>query len=440
MRKIFFIIPIILLTIYIIYIFLNKDTECFSKIENNIESEQENIENTTVNINKYIVYGTHLNLYGDINLEEYINIDSIQLVLKNKENLNDIEYDLNYTLDENILEFYTSEKINEGVDLENLSLGNYIVILKINSVQADSSLKEKLYLLKNNTDYENLQYYTVTKNNKNNLINITFEEQINKNNTKYMNIKVEETLLPEDIYDIVIDPGHGGEDSGAITDDSSYTEADLTLKYALTLKKELENLGLKVKLTRSDDTYIKSYGENGRYVLPNEVSAKYLFSLHFNSSEYTMKTGGLEIYTESNLNTDLASLISQNIIKYTSSTYSPKTLYKVLDGVYARNFTYDEITTASSDAKLLEYESYNITDDTSYFGVIRETGGIATNAYMDGRNTDYGINKYYNSNIGVESYLIEFGYLTCSTDLNNILYKKSEYINAIAASITSYLK
>ena len=39
--------------------------------------------------------------------------------------------------------------------------------------------------------------------------------------------------------------------------------------------------------------------------------------------------------------------------------------------------------------------------------MLRETGGIATSAYVDGRNPSYGANMFYNSNIGVEAYLLE---------------------------------
>lgn len=103
-----------------------------------------------------------------------------------------------------------------------------------------------------------------------------------------------------------------------------------------------------------------------------------------------------------------------------------------------RNFTSDEIDEANAEADELNYEQYNITEATSYFGIIRETGGIATNAYMDGRNTEYGSNKYYNSNVGVETYLLELGYMTCDEDYTNIVNKKAEYVDAIAKSLESY--
>ena len=72
--------------------------------------------------------------------------------------------------------------------------------------------------------------------------------------------------------------------------------------------------------------------------------------------------------------------------------------------------------------------------------MLRETGGIATGAYVDGRNTNYSANKYYNSNIGLESYLIELGYMSVQEDLDNILNNSDAYMQAVAESIkTEYL-
>ncbi len=64
---------------------------------------------------------------------------------------------------------------------------------------------------------------------------------------------------------------------------------------------------------------------------------------------------------------------------------------------------------------------------------------MITNAYMDGRNKNYKPNKYYNSNIGLDGYLIEMGYITNSNDLSILLNKKDSYARAIKNSIKNYL-
>ena len=71
--------------------------------------------------------------------------------------------------------------------------------------------------------------------------------------------------------------------------------------------------------------------------------------------------------------------------------------------------------------------------------MIRELGGIVTGAYVDGRNKTYGANEYYNSNIGIESYLIELGYINNTDDLNNMLTNKNLYVEAIKNTVKEYI-
>ena len=71
--------------------------------------------------------------------------------------------------------------------------------------------------------------------------------------------------------------------------------------------------------------------------------------------------------------------------------------------------------------------------------MIRELGGICTNAFVDGRNTDYGANKYINSNIGLEAYLLELGYINFDKDLDNILENQDLYVQAIVKSVQEEL-
>ena len=71
--------------------------------------------------------------------------------------------------------------------------------------------------------------------------------------------------------------------------------------------------------------------------------------------------------------------------------------------------------------------------------MLRETGGIATGAYVDGRNSKYGKNLFYNSNIGLEAYLLEIGYINNEKDLNNILDNNSGYVKGIVQTIKEEL-
>ena len=60
------------------------------------------------------------------------------------------------------------------------------------------------------------------------------------------------------IYDVVIDPGHGGKDPGATgrVNNAVILEKDINLSIALALKKELTDRGISAGLTRSDDFFM----------------------------------------------------------------------------------------------------------------------------------------------------------------------------------------
>lgn len=98
------------------------------------------------------------------------------------------------------------------------------------------------------------------------------------------------TPLPADIATktIVIDPGHGGKDVGAIST-KGILEKDITLGVALELEKILiEKTGLKVILTRTDDSSI-SLGKRAQAA--SEAKADLFISIHANSSKYRSVKG-----------------------------------------------------------------------------------------------------------------------------------------------------
>lgn len=116
---------------------------------------------------------------------------------------------------------------------------------------------------------------------------------------------------------------------------------------------------------------------------------------------------GLEIYSPCRSNLDFAGNLANKVVEYTNVEFSNNNSFKMAPGVYVRNFTQNVINEYANTANRKGYEPYNITLDTPYLYTIREVGGIATNAYVDGRNTSYAANKYYKSNQGLECYQIE---------------------------------
>lgn len=414
---------------YILFFIILIITGCTNfKINDDIKIETSYLDTLNTKeeyafIDEYTIYGRFFNISGEIELS----LDNLVLVLKNKDI--EIEYNLVTEVKNNKTKFKTNELINTGINLENIQVGKYVFLLK------DSN--NNYYSLKNKTSYSKLEYYTLTKDNKNNLINISFE-MFSKKSYLYLNCSLVSSNL-NDIYDIVIDPGHGGNDSGAIN--NGYYESKINLDYAKTLKKELESTGLKVKLTRESDVFLNNYGVNSRVSVPYEVKAKLLLSIHMNSSSYNLGLNGVEIYVANNSSLEFASNLAKEIVDLTSSSYSSNNFNKVLNGVYIRTFSQSDIDNINDDALKNNYTPYeNISLDTNYYYIIRETGGIVTGAYVDSRNDKITGNPYVLSNVGTESYLLELGYLSNLDNLNNIIDNMDKYVEGIAVSINSLYK
>lgn len=98
---------------------------------------------------------------------------------------------------------------------------------------------------------------------------------------------------------IVLDPGHGGQDPGAISVSGKY-EKDLTLKMAKETKAILEKRGYKVVLTRDKDFYIPL---RGRIKKAHEANGDLFISIHADSAKSRSATG-LSIYTISETASD----------------------------------------------------------------------------------------------------------------------------------------
>ena len=87
-------------------------------------------------------------------------------------------------------------------------------------------------------------------------------------------------LFSKGVFAVVVDPGHGGTDFGAVGV-SGVKEKDITLAVGLKLARLLKDEGYRVFLTRSEDRFVSLF-ERGE--LANSVSAKYKIyvSLHCN--------------------------------------------------------------------------------------------------------------------------------------------------------------
>ena len=107
------------------------------------------------------------------------------------------------------------------------------------------------------------------------------------------------------IKTIVIDPGHGGKDPGAISRRFRIKEKGLTLAISKKLKKILEGRGIKIIMTREDDTFISL---PKRAEMANRSGADLFVSVHINASR-TRSMNGFECYYLSEATDDNARAI-----------------------------------------------------------------------------------------------------------------------------------
>jgi len=92
---------------------------------------------------------------------------------------------------------------------------------------------------------------------------------------------------------IVLDPGHGGSDSGTHSVLDGRFEKEFTLDLAKRLKPLLEAEGWTVYLTRTSDVDLS---HSNRVIFADAHSAGVFISLHFNSSAPDTTQAGLETY------------------------------------------------------------------------------------------------------------------------------------------------
>ena len=109
---------------------------------------------------------------------------------------------------------------------------------------------------------------------------------------------------------IVIDPGHGGSDTGA--NYNGRREKDEVLRLALAVGKKLEEKGQNISYTRVDDS---AYTPFERAMMANTANADFFLSLHRNSVRNPNTVNGVEayVYEESGIREDVAKELLDNL-------------------------------------------------------------------------------------------------------------------------------
>lgn len=113
---------------------------------------------------------------------------------------------------------------------------------------------------------------------------------------------------------IVLDPGHGGSDPGAVA--GGINEKDLNLQVSKILKDMLSEAGLTVYMTRSEDKYVGLYT---RASIANDLNADLFISIHHNASTNSGAHGVMTLYyptsKEQKMNgRKLAEIVQKNLV------------------------------------------------------------------------------------------------------------------------------
>ena len=121
----------------------------------------------------------------------------------------------------------------------------------------------------------------------------------------------------ENLKSIIIDPGHGLPDGGAVSK-SGTTESPLNLQIALKVKEELTERGYSVTLTREDENGLDKKKKTDMYKrldIMKNTPADVFVSIHINKFSGAKYRGAEVLYSENFIQSTLLAQLIQDKIK-----------------------------------------------------------------------------------------------------------------------------
>ena len=236
----------------------------------------------------------------------------------------------------------------------------------------------------------------------------------------YKNLKSKKSFFSRSKSIVVLDPGHGGHDTGAIGY-RGIKEKDLVLDIARRVRTILVKKGIKVRMTRDSDRFIELVG---RADIANNIGATLFVSIHANAVSRSKRAiSGSEIYYLSKAQSPSAKqtekIENMGIKKKISSRWSSLT-FRIKRWLLKRHFK-KNMQKSKKLASSIHYKLKYVT--------IGKDRGIKTANFSVLRNTY------------CPACLIEVGYITNPTDatyLRRSSYKQ-KIAEAIAQGIINYL-
>ncbi|MCS6761658.1 MAG: N-acetylmuramoyl-L-alanine amidase, partial [Candidatus Devosia symbiotica] len=217
---------------------------------------------------------------------------------------------------------------------------------------------------------------------------------------------------------VVIDPGHGGIDSGAEAP-SGFKEKDIVLAFALKLQHLLVALGrFDVALTREDDTYLRL---EERVALARANKADIFISIHADSFQQT-EIRGASVYTRDENATDMLDKVladlenkSDVIAGFAMPQMAPKVVDILLDLM----------------RREMRHQSYMLARS-----IVHQLEPSVALRRLPVRQADFFVLQAPD----VPSVLVELGFLSNADDMANLLQGEwqSRTAEALARGISSY--
>jgi|GEM_PF-802347 N-acetylmuramoyl-L-alanine amidase len=452
-RKTFFnlfFILIIFILILSLFLYFGKKTYSEENIENFPKIIQDNLYENYFN---FIFIINSFNLVYNINYEDKIiyfyNKDS-SLPLKISINKNIVFYKFNiktfsdFTI---IIKKDDNKNIKNYNYYDNVFINSDIIFYFYNLFFKNSiyknefdkwyNIKKKIKELKfleykplelNNLISQNSDIFIQEKNEKTEnkekkdevIISKIISTEEKKNDIKnYYDYAKKEIIEFKKIKYIIIDPGHGGKDPGAVV--GNLKEKDINLKISLFLRDELIKKfpDLKIVLTRTDDKYL-SLEERVKFV-NSFISKEYtgiMISIHCNSNPFSNKSNGLEVYF---LDYQIADEKIKNLVSEENKSENKESNEDF--NFFVNRILNENLIYSSNYLAKLIFESFK-----------NKNSIISPNKIS-------GAPFYVIAYSEMPSVLIELGYLTNPNDSKNILSTKfiNDFINSVVEAISFFI-
>lgn len=144
---------------------------------------------------------------------------------------------------------------------------------------------------------------------------------------------------------LVIDPGHGGEDGGAVSADQSVTESQINLEIALRVRDLMTFFGQPTVMTRTEDRAIYSSQAQtlrekkvsdlkNRVALVNELDGAVLLSIHQNSLPSSPVTHGAQVFWNGGEGAEAWGTMVQDALNQTVNAGNEKQGRRIADSIY----------------------------------------------------------------------------------------------------------